>query len=152
MTFWSVSVTTAQADARSDIATRDRLPSLTGLRFWAALLVVLYHLTTQVGTIQPVSAMVMYGRTGVTFFFVLSGFVLAWTYSGRPIPVLVFFWRRFARLWPLVAVTGVISLLAYALIGTRIHGWQAATTFVFPTGVASVVVPRREPGGLVAER
>jgi peptidoglycan/LPS O-acetylase OafA/YrhL len=117
--------------ARSDIATRDRLPSLTGLRFWAALLVVLYHLTTQVGAIQPVSALVMYGRTGVTFFFVLSGFVLAWTYGDKPIPVAVFLWRRFARLWPLVAVTGVLSLLAYALIGTPIVWHKAASTFVF---------------------
>jgi len=126
-----ISVQTADSSARSDIATRDRLPSLTGLRFWAALLVVLYHLTTQVGPIQPVSAMVMYGRTGVTFFFVLSGFVLAWTYGDKPIPVAVFFWRRFARLWPLVAVTGLLSLLAYAVIGTPIHWIRATTTFVF---------------------
>ncbi|MFD9319826.1 acyltransferase family protein [Streptomyces sp. NPDC060053] len=61
---------------------RDRLPSLTGLRFWAALLVVLYHLSRQVGIVPGVSDVVWYGRSGVTFFFVLSGVVLAWTYDG----------------------------------------------------------------------
>jgi peptidoglycan/LPS O-acetylase OafA/YrhL len=112
-------------------ATRDRLPSLTGLRFWAALLVVLYHLTGQVGALQPVSAMTMFGRSGVTFFFVLSGFVLAWTYVDRPTRYRVFLWRRFARLWPLVVVTGVLSLLVFRAIGDSPGWWQAATTFLF---------------------
>lgn len=127
-------VTTGELQARraeSVIPTRDRLPSLTGLRSWAALLVVLYHLTSQVGALQPISAMVMYGRTGVTFFFVLSGFVLAWTYLDRPTRFRVFAWRRFARLWPLVAVTGVLSLAVFALIGSSIPAWQSATTFLF---------------------
>lgn len=119
------------AAAKSDISTRDRLPSLTGLRFWAALLVVLYHLTYQVGVIYPVSGMFMFGRSGVTFFFVLSGFVLAWTYYDRPTRVTVFLWRRFARLWPLVAVTGVLSLLAFRVVGESVERWNALTTFLF---------------------
>ncbi|MGQ4333232.1 acyltransferase family protein [Streptomyces hayashii] len=85
-------------------AGRDRLPSLTGLRFWAALLVVLYHLSRQVGTVAGVSDAVWYGRSGVTFFFVLSGVVLAWTYDGAGVAVRVFLWRRFARIWPMLAV------------------------------------------------
>jgi peptidoglycan/LPS O-acetylase OafA/YrhL len=53
------------------------------------------------------------GRFGVDFFFVLSGFVLTWSYRpgrsrGR------FYWLRFARVWPLHLVT---FLLAIALIG-----------------------------------
>lgn len=124
-------VAQADAAAKSDIPTRDRLPSLTGLRFWAALLVVLYHLTNQVGFIYPLSSMFMFGRSGVTFFFVLSGFVLAWTYLDRPTAVTVFFWRRFARIWPLVAVTGVLSLIAYRVVDQDISLWQALTTFLF---------------------
>lgn len=115
---------------RSDIPSRDRLPTLTGLRFWAALLVVLYHLNG-VGTIRYVDWLVAYGRTGVTFFFVLSGFVLAWNYLDTPTRFVTFAWRRFARLWPLVAVTGVLSLLAYHVIDVEIPRWQAATTFLF---------------------
>ncbi|MEV1068453.1 acyltransferase [Streptomyces sp. NPDC050263] len=95
---------------------RDRLPSLTGLRFWAALLVVLYHLSRQVGTVPYVSDGVWYGRSGVTFFFVLSGVVLAWTYDGAGVPVGVFLWRRFARIWPLLAVSVAVSVALWALM------------------------------------
>ena len=81
---------------------RDRLPSLTGLRFWAALLVVTYHLSRQYHRLPLVSSLVWYGRDGVTFFFVLSGFVLAWSYAGAAlVPDRVFYRRRFARVWPL---------------------------------------------------
>ncbi|WP_327314694.1 acyltransferase family protein [Streptomyces sp. NBC_01235] len=95
---------------------RDRLPSLTGLRFWAALLVVLYHLSRQVGTVPGVSDVVWYGRSGVTFFFVLSGVVLAWTYDGAGVPARVFLWRRFARIWPLLAVSVAGSVAVWALM------------------------------------
>ncbi|MEU3620199.1 acyltransferase [Streptomyces sp. NPDC006872] len=114
---------------------RDRLPSLTGLRFWAALLVVLYHLSRQVGTVPYLSETVWYGRSGVTFFFVLSGVVLAWTYDGARVPVKVFLWRRFARIWPLLAVSvglsvavwhvmdRAVSLKAVAATLLAVHAW-----------------------------
>jgi peptidoglycan/LPS O-acetylase OafA/YrhL len=98
-------------------ASRDRLPSLTGLRFWAALLVVLYHLSSDVAVLSPESELVKFGRTGVTFFFVLSGFVLAWTYIDESVPVRVFFWRRFARVWPALLLSGVLALAVLAVSG-----------------------------------
>src|SRR5919197_3012464 len=101
-------------------ASRGRLPSLTGLRFWAALMVVLYHLSRQVGPISGIQELVWYGRTGVTFFFVLSGFVLAWTYEGAGIPAAVILWRRFARIWPSHAVTTVISVIVFLGIGAAL--------------------------------
>ncbi|MGC5617418.1 acyltransferase family protein [Georgenia sp. Z1491] len=108
-----------------------RLHSLTGLRFWAALLVVMYHLSAQVGEVPVLSYLTAFGRTGVTFFFVLSGFVLAWTYLDRPVGFGVFMWRRFARLWPLVAATGAISLAIYWWIDELPGVWESATTFLF---------------------
>ncbi|MFK0118383.1 acyltransferase family protein [Streptomyces sp. NPDC090994] len=99
---------------------RDRLPSLTGLRFWAALVVVLYHLSRQSGRLPGVSDLVWYGRSGVTFFFVLSGFVLAWSYDGKRVPAKVFLWRRFARIWPMLAVSVAASVAAYLAIGTEV--------------------------------
>ncbi|MFH0175557.1 acyltransferase family protein [Streptomyces cacaoi] len=115
---------------------RDRLPSLTGLRFWAALLVVLYHLSRQVGTVPGVSDAVWYGRSGVTFFFVLSGVVLAWTYDGAGVSARVFLWRRFARIWPLLAVSvgasvtvwwalmdRAVSLKAVGATLLLVHAW-----------------------------
>ncbi|BFV59596.1 acyltransferase [Kitasatospora sp. CMC57] len=97
-----------------------RLPSLTGLRFWAALLVVLYHLSRQLNELPLLSPLVWYGRSGVTFFFVLSGFVLAWTYADAPVPALVFYRRRLARIWPLHVLTTGLSLAVYAAIGAAV--------------------------------
>lgn len=82
-------------------ASRDRLPSLTGLRAWAALLVVTYHLSHELVRLPVASYAVQYGRSGVTLFFVLSGFVLTYTYLQTPTSRRAFYWRRFARIWPL---------------------------------------------------
>ncbi|MEU1180426.1 acyltransferase [Streptomyces sp. NPDC005820] len=109
---------------------RDRLPSLTGLRFWAALLVVLYHLSRQVGTVPGVSETVWYGRSGVTFFFVLSGVVLAWTYDGARVPTPVFLWRRFARIWPLLAVSVALSVAVWTVMNHDISVAAVAATLL----------------------
>jgi peptidoglycan/LPS O-acetylase OafA/YrhL len=104
---------------------RDRLPSLTGLRFWAALLVVTYHLSRQYHRLPLVSSLVWYGRDGVTFFFVLSGFVLAWSYAGATVPDRVFYRRRFARVWPLHLLATGFALAVTAAAG-GVLPWRAA--------------------------
>ncbi|MFC1444296.1 acyltransferase [Streptacidiphilus sp. N1-10] len=105
---------------------RDRLPSLTGLRFWAALLVVAYHLSRQYHRLPLVSSLVWYGRDGVTFFFVLSGFVLAWSYAGAAaVPARVFYRRRFARVWPLHVLATGFALAVTAAAGGLLP-WRAA--------------------------
>jgi peptidoglycan/LPS O-acetylase OafA/YrhL len=111
-------------DASAATARRDALPSLTGLRFWAALLVVGYHLSREYHPLPLLSPLVWYGRDGVTFFFVLSGFVLAWSYppaarSGqRPrVPARVFYWRRLARIWPLHLLTTGLALAVALPLG-----------------------------------
>ena len=118
---------------------RDRLPSLTGLRFWAALLVVLYHLGREYRPLPWISPLTWYGRDGVTFFFVLSGFVLAWSYAGAGVPARVFYWRRAARIMPLhLLATGLavaVSLLLGAAVPLRgvlvslplLQAWTRAT-------------------------
>lgn len=125
----SVRQPTATAD-RSGLAGRDRLPSLTGLRFWAALIVVLYHLSRQVGEIPGLSEATWYGRSGVTFFFVLSGFVLAWTYDGQRVPAKVFLWRRFARIWPLLVVTSAASVAVWIAIGKEVSTKAVVATLL----------------------
>ncbi|MFE5401259.1 acyltransferase family protein [Streptomyces sp. NPDC056580] len=89
--------------------TAERLHSLTGLRWIAALAVFLNH----VGTLLPLPdarPVLILGSSGVTFFFVLSGFVLTWTYTAgdRALP---FYGRRFARVWPVLLVGVLVPLL-----------------------------------------
>jgi peptidoglycan/LPS O-acetylase OafA/YrhL len=94
-----------------------RLNSLTGLRFFAALLVVLLHTTagpsnpTGIVTIPGLKNVAALGYLGVTFFFTLSGFVLTWTAkpSDRPKD---FYRRRFARIYPLHFATWAVFIAA----------------------------------------
>jgi peptidoglycan/LPS O-acetylase OafA/YrhL len=94
----------------------DRLPSLTGLRFFAAMLVVALHSLTN--RFEPgwnglhLSPLAGLGYTGVTFFYVLSGFVLTWTW--RPgLRRRTFYGRRFARIYPLHLLTSVAAVVVF---------------------------------------
>jgi hypothetical protein len=61
-----------------------RLPALTGVRFFAAMTVLVSHFAHRGLILVPagVVAFVDGGRTAVALFFVLSGFILAYNYSG----------------------------------------------------------------------
>ncbi|MBT2549596.1 acyltransferase family protein [Arthrobacter sp. ISL-65] len=50
------------------------------------------------------------GQAGVTFFFLLSGFVLAWSMNPST-SKRQFYWRRFARIWPLHALTALAAVV-----------------------------------------
>lgn len=92
-----------------------RLESLTGLRFLAAMLVLLYHVSIFWQPPDPLR-LGSAGLTGVSFFFVLSGFVLMW--SRRPDdPPTTFWWHRFARVWPLHALTFLLALAVVPAVG-----------------------------------
>lgn len=97
-----------------DRARRPALPSLTGLRWSAALLVFLYHVSVvEYFGGQPESyANWAFGAgdVGVSFFFVLSGFVLAWSTTPK-VRATEFWHKRIARVYPLHLVTAVLALL-----------------------------------------
>ncbi|MCQ4082544.1 acyltransferase [Streptomyces sp. RB6PN25] len=104
---------------RPQQAAKSNLPSLTGMRWMAALLVFGLHVHNFgyfAGRGQTfVSWGFDAGDTGVSFFFVLSGFVLMW--SARPNDKATGFWRRrFARIYPVHFVTVILALLmAYTM-------------------------------------
>ncbi|MCZ2813432.1 acyltransferase [Modestobacter sp. VKM Ac-2979] len=82
-----------------------RLHTLTCLRAAAALIVVVHH------TFGPDDIpVVRLGYTGVSFFFVLSGLVLAWSY--RPSQSAASFWRnRAARILPVYYVCVLAGMI-----------------------------------------
>ena len=106
---------TAPAEARSSALTSgpgaadtQRLDALTGLRWYAAMAVFWFHVTMLLPD-PRFSSFGVFGSSGVSFFFVLSGFVLAW--SARPgLALRVFYWRRFVRIWPMLAVSIALAL------------------------------------------
>lgn len=94
----------------ADIAStprRPRLDSLTGLRWWAAFAVFAYHMNN----LAPLrgQSLLDIGYTGVSFFFILSGFVLTWS-ARRGVGARQFWWRRFARIWPAHVVALLLAL------------------------------------------
>ncbi|WP_026554790.1 acyltransferase family protein [Arthrobacter sp. 35W] len=119
---------------------RPDIGTLTALRFVAALWVVLFHLQAMqhtflaplYGLFRPVIAN---GDLGVDVFFVLSGFIITYTYLDRLGPRFRwraagdFVWARFARMWPAFAlVVGVLGLwFAYGAGQESVQAWSLQT-------------------------
>jgi peptidoglycan/LPS O-acetylase OafA/YrhL len=57
----------------------------------------------------PAHEFLAVGAQGVSFFFVLSGFVLTWSARPGTSPT-TFWWRRFARIWPLHIVALILAV------------------------------------------
>lgn len=87
---------------------KHRLDALTALRFFAAAMIVLTHAHPIFGSFGIADAAPL--GQGVSFFFVLSGFILAYNYRdfSRDGSISRFLVARFARVWPLHLVTCVI--------------------------------------------
>jgi peptidoglycan/LPS O-acetylase OafA/YrhL len=91
-------------------AAPSRLESLTGLRFIAAFAVFGLHLTGVNATpiYSPLHHVFGAGATGVSFFFILSGFVLTWSHESGDTAAR-FMRRRVARIYPLHVFTWVAA-------------------------------------------
>jgi exopolysaccharide production protein ExoZ len=85
---------------------RERLDGLQAGRGFAAVAVLLCHseyVTESLNGISLTGGLFRFGRAGVDFFFVLSGFVLYWAHRqdfGRPDRLGRFAWKRFRRVYP----------------------------------------------------
>lgn len=92
---------------------RRELDALTALRFFAALLVFVYHCppTAAFGTRYAL------GHSGVGFFFLLSGFILTYTYHRRFdgatawSAVREFYAARIARIYPVHLIATVFAAI-----------------------------------------
>lgn len=94
------------------IIRRSKLDALTSIRFIAATLIVIGHAHNTFGSAGIATTFAL--GQGVSIFFVLSGFILAYNYNGRLgnlREVFKFFLARFARLWPLHIVS--IAILVF---------------------------------------
>ncbi|MEV0189073.1 acyltransferase [Kitasatospora purpeofusca] len=109
--------------ARTTQPSASRLPSLTGLRFPAALAVFAYHAALPIPTLRFfaddstefrfVDLADQAGGLGVAFFFVLSGFVLTW--SARPGDTATGFWRRrMVKIVPNYVVAWALAMVFFA--------------------------------------
>lgn len=134
-----------------------RIDCLTGLRFVAALLVFIHHLDGHFGvegTGLPLA------NNAVSFFFVLSGFILTLVYGRRfesnhrraentsslTADIFSFLKKRVARLWPLhfvcllvcVATVRYLNLDFWVVVSNLflVHSWTSSAPYV--TGLNNV--------------
>ncbi len=114
---------------------RPELPVLTSLRFFAALWVVLFHIREiglWTGGPAPYVATIQLGYLGVSFFFVLSGFILVYVYSGRAVSKRRFWQARFARVYPAYLFSLLVTLpLALSFMLPLMRRAHVAPAFVF---------------------
>lgn len=93
-----------------------RLDTLTGLRFYAAVAVLLRHTVPEFFNAPILAQLAAIGPIGVGFFFTLSGFILTWTWRSGD-SKRAFYGRRFARIYPLHILTTAIAVVYMAAIG-----------------------------------
>jgi peptidoglycan/LPS O-acetylase OafA/YrhL len=102
----------AQPGAGNSTLANPRLEALTTLRFFAALHVVIFHLQVEgilTGGTWWYRNLAGIGYAGVDFFFVLSGFILVYTYGGPALDSRRFWQARFARIYPAYLVSLVVA-------------------------------------------
>lgn len=95
-----------------DIRKPDRLNALTGLRTFAAINIVFFHFSNPLW-FGPLAPVVNAGYASVSFFILLSGYVLAYNYAGRARAGQldkVRFWKaRFTRLYPIYLLSLIMA-------------------------------------------
>jgi peptidoglycan/LPS O-acetylase OafA/YrhL len=105
------------------------LPALTGVRTLLALNIVFFHFTPpHMRYLYPV---IDRGYVFVGFFFLLSGYILAYNYADRPRPLVKrdFWLARFARLYPIYLLSLAFSIMML------LSEWHARPRWEFWSGI-----------------
>lgn len=98
----------------SSTPSRPPLPAIAGLRFYAAMHIVLLH-TFRAGWLPPeVARLTKWGASTASLFFILSGFILTYAYAapggGLRVPAREFLRRRLVRLYPAAIICHLIAV------------------------------------------
>jgi peptidoglycan/LPS O-acetylase OafA/YrhL len=112
----------------------EKIHALTSLRFFAALIVVFFHTllitVPSIATVRIIPRTVSIGYVSVSFFFLLSGYILGMVYlrSERPINKGKFYAARFARIYPLYLLTLLADTPDLLLSLREKLGWAGAVS------------------------
>lgn len=132
MTMFSPLPSTAQGTSAARSKRAVELPALTGLRFFAALFVVLYHFVSPAALASHSTGahLLSTGYIAVGIFFLLSGFVLTYSYLGESGTLSTdrrSFWiARFARIYPAYLFAFLLAA-PFQIVGSiHVNGWRLA--------------------------
>src|SRR5690242_4085207 len=132
-----------------------QLKPLTSIRFLFAMLVVLVHgdpFLSQSGISEHwpaiVRTVISHGHIAVDFFFVLSGFILSYSYQNRLTrfnDYVGFWWARFARIYPAYLLAfvvflpiGIHSVSGWPYFGVLVAGLQLTLAHAWVPAVVMV--------------
>ncbi|HEV2276281.1 MAG TPA: acyltransferase [Acidobacteriaceae bacterium] len=111
---------------------RQQLPALTGIRCFAALNLVFFHFSNP-QWFGPFAPIVNGGYVSVSFFLLLSGFILTYNYAERAeqgkLSARSFWQARFSRLYPVYIFSLVLSA------GMLVQEFHAQTRPDFAAGL-----------------
>lgn len=103
------------------------IKNLTGLRFYMAMWVVIYHVKDAVN-VYFLSEIINLGYLGVDVFFVLSGFILTHVYYSKFFAssfswphAIRFIQKRFARIYPLHFFTLILAVIYILMLKNFIN-------------------------------
>lgn len=122
---------------------------LDGLRGIAAIMVVWYHIFEGFAT-SPTDQNFNHGYLAVDFFYILSGFVIAYAYDDRwktSMTISSFFKRRLIRLHPMVIIGAILGVISYCLQGcTKWDGTQVSLPYIALALLANLILLPVMPG------
>lgn len=120
------------------ITSSAHIPELDGVRGLAALMVIIWHFvgvglfaSPQTGS-HLVGQVMMFGRSGVDLFFVLSGFLITGVLldnGQRPGALVSFYTRRFFRIWPAYLLLIAMAVIAVKFIPAAIKAADGGRMF-----------------------
>jgi peptidoglycan/LPS O-acetylase OafA/YrhL len=112
------------------VGTRGTLSALTSLRFFAALFVVVHHVSSVSGDLGLIYIIRQVGWLGVSFFFILSGFVLMWSFDPQ-MSAGKYIARRLVRIYPLHFLCLTTSLIFFLFTNKVLDGYVGTVPGTF---------------------
>ena len=109
------------------------MSSLQAGRAIAALLIVFYHASRSIfenpkyWARAPLGGVFDFGSSGITFFFVLSGFIIYHVHErdlGRPERLQPYLWKRFRRIYPIYWLVVILVLPVYFAVHSFGYGFE----------------------------
>jgi peptidoglycan/LPS O-acetylase OafA/YrhL len=120
-----------------------QLPALTSIRFLAAAWVAVFHAQAMRVFFGPewFQVLASIGDMGVHFFFVLSGFIMVYTYSGRLDSRLDFWQARFARIYPAFIFSLLLTAPGFFYVLLKLDVAKIVPEWVWPAHHLKVSIP-----------
>lgn len=127
-----------------------RIDQLTFLRFIAAIAIVIYHYGLAVAPFNAygMSYLFKQANIGVSFFYILSGFVMMLAYANKtPIDAKQFLWNRFARIYPVYFLALIGTCFFFYYVQVPISGKDfMLSLFCLQAWIPSAALSINKPG------